>query len=295
MKKCLIIGAVIADVVMNIHHVPQPGEDIKADCLAMCAGGCAYNVVCILQELGVPNTLCAPLGSGMYADFIRKKILERGIDAPILETETDNGYSLCLIDKKAERTFINIPGAEMRFRKEWFSQLNMEEYDTIYVSGYELEDENFDVILPFLEKYRDRRIYIAPGPSSFRIQRPFMERIYRLSPILHLNGIESLYLSGEDHYEQAAEHLFSLTGAPVIITAGKNGCFIKTKTEKRYVEGEAVEAVDTNGAGDSHIGTIIALRKKNYNLFEAARIANHVAAQVVQVSGPNLPLHRLQS
>ena len=45
------------------------------------------------------------------------------------------------------------------------------------------------------------------------------------------------------------------------------------------------EVVDTIGAGDSHIGAIMAGLSKGLSFDEAIKLANKVAAQVVSVQG----------
>ncbi|MBS6647106.1 MAG: hypothetical protein KH366_26380, partial [Clostridiaceae bacterium] len=51
----------------------------------------------------------------------------------------------------------------------------------------------------------------------------------------------------------------------------------------------AKEVVDTIGAGDSHIGTILACLTKDIPLREAIVYANQVASAVVSVKGASLP------
>lgn len=44
MKKCLVIGAAMLDIVMQIDELPKKGEDVYAKSQTMTVGGCAYNV-----------------------------------------------------------------------------------------------------------------------------------------------------------------------------------------------------------------------------------------------------------
>ena len=38
-----------------------------------------------------------------------------------------------------ERTFITMPGLELSMKEKWFEHIKINNYDYIYVSGYELE------------------------------------------------------------------------------------------------------------------------------------------------------------
>ena len=82
MEKCLVIGAAMLDIVMQIGSLPKKGEDIYADSQNMAVGGCAYNVADIIKHFNVPYTLFAPIGTGMYADFISKNL--KKLDTKVL-------------------------------------------------------------------------------------------------------------------------------------------------------------------------------------------------------------------
>ena len=52
----------------------------------------------------------------------------------------------------------------MSFSRGWFSSLAVDSYDSVYVSGYELEGDGGDAILNFLESNQELTVYYAPGP-----------------------------------------------------------------------------------------------------------------------------------
>ena len=138
-KGCIVIGAAMLDIVMEIDQIPKSGTDVYAKGQSMMVGGCAYNVADILKHFGVNYTLFAPIGTGMYADFIRKELKKAGHESPVHCEDSDNGYCLCMVEADGERTFLTVPGIECHFQEEWFSALPVDSYDSVYVSGYELE------------------------------------------------------------------------------------------------------------------------------------------------------------
>ena len=98
MKKCLVIGAAMLDIVMQIDELPKKGEDVYAKSQTMTVGGCAYNVADIMKHFAVPYTLFAPIGTGMYASMIREKLKQAEHESPIESTKMDNGYCLCMVE-----------------------------------------------------------------------------------------------------------------------------------------------------------------------------------------------------
>ena len=144
------MAAAIAPIVMEIDRIPKSGTDVYAKGQSMMVGGCAYNVADILKHFGVNYTLFAPIGTGMYADFIRKELKKAGHESPVHCENSDNGYCLCMVEADGERTFLTVPGIECHFQEEWFSSLAVDSYDSVYVSGYELEGD----VSIFLDQYK---------------------------------------------------------------------------------------------------------------------------------------------
>ena len=288
MKKCLVIGATMLDIVANLDSLPVRGGDAYIKQQEMMLGGCAYNVASILKHFNIPNTLFAPIGSGMYASFIENKLKEEGYSSPIKSIDMDNGYSMCIVEADGERTFITLPGIECYFRKEWFDSLDINLYDKVYISGYELEGEGGNVILDFLEDNKDLEIYYAPGPRINYISEDIHKRFFKLSPIIHLNEKEVKEYTKESGYEEATNTLRNLTNNTVILTLGDKGAYYSSREKEAFIPGKASRVLDTIGAGDSHIGTIIACLSKDKNLEFAIEQANKIAAKVVSVKGSTL-------
>lgn len=288
MKKNLIIGAAMLDIVMQMERLPRTGEDVYAKSQEMTVGGCAYNVADIQKHFQVPYTLFAPVGTGIYANIIREKLEQTGHESPIHSKVQDNGYCLCMVEADGERTFLTLPGIECRFEKEWFAEVDPEEYDSVYVCGYEIEGEGGEAIIEFLEENEHLIVYYAPGPRICHIKKERHERILKLHPVLHLNEGEALQFTGEEHYEDAAEQLFEKCGNAVIITLGEKGCYLYQSGVGELIPSQKAQVVDTIGAGDTHIGAFIALRNKGKDCREAVALANQVSAMVVGVQGPTL-------
>ncbi len=142
MKKILVIGSTVVDVIITLEdHLPRTQEDVHVVRQKMSLGGCAYNTSDMIRHFGVPYTLFSPIGTGAYGDFVRTRLRERNIDTPIPTPDQDNGCCYCFIEKGGERTFISYHGAEYRFRREWFSLLNPEEIESVYICGLEIEEE----------------------------------------------------------------------------------------------------------------------------------------------------------
>lgn len=286
MKKVLVIGSTVVDVIIDlVGHLPKTGEDVHVRSQHMSLGGCAYNVSDSIRHFQVPYILFSPVGTGVYGYFVREELKKRNISTPIPTPNQDNGCCYCFVESTGERTFISYHGAEYLFRREWFELVPLEEIDTVYICGLEIEEVTGETVIEFLERNPKLNIFFAPGPRLTIINPDLVERLYRLSPILHLNETEALEVSGKTTVAEAAAHLYGKTHNTVIVTLGEKGCYYFDGENGEIIPAVPANQTDTIGAGDSHIGSVIACLKRGDSLHQAIEKANLVSSRVVGASG----------
>lgn len=330
MKKILVVGSTVVDVIIQIERLPRTQEDIHVISQKMSLGGCAYNTFDIIRHFGVPCILFSPVGGGAYGDFVRTRLSERGIHSPIPTPQSENGCCYCFVEKNGERTFLSYHGAEYLFEKEWFELLDPEELSCVYICGLEIEERTGKNIVAWLEEHPELEICFAPGPRITRIDLSLLKRLFALHPLIHLNESEVLAFHREIYpaltgtsdtagtlectafdtagtlksaasgtadslesaasdtagtLESAASALHALTQNTVIVTLGARGAYCRSASFCGFVPGQSARQVDTIGAGDSHIGAVMACRALGKNEEDAIRTANLVAARVVETEG----------
>lgn len=290
MKKILVIGSTVVDIIVELmERLPRTGEDVHVRRQQMSLGGCAYNVSDSVRHFQVPYILFSPVGTGIYGYYVREELKKRGISSPIPSPNLDNGCCYCFVESSGERTFVSYHGAEYLFRREWFDLIDTEEIDSVYICDLEIEETTGSVIVEFLEKNPQLKIFFAPGPRLTVIDPELVQRIYRLSPILHLNENEALEVTGASSLSEAALCLYEKTQNAVIITLGERGCYYYDGSKEEIIPAVKSRQIDTIGAGDSHIGSVIACLKLGQPLPAAIANANKVAAAVVENSSAILP------
>lgn len=285
MKQTLVIGSSVVDVIVNIPHLPKTGEDIHITKQSRSLGGCAYLTSDILRHFAVPYSLCTAIGGDMYGTFVMEKLKERGVNIYVYLPDEENGCCYCMVEEGGERTFIVDHGIEYTFYEEYLETIQTETIDSVYICGLEIEEYTGMNIITYLEKHPEYQIYFAPGPRILQIPQERMDRVFAMSPIVHLNDHEVKAFTQTQTVEEGARVLFAQTQAPIIVTLGADGAYCYDGVQDIYAEPITAEVVDTIGAGDSHIGTIIAARRLGFDFKQALRLANHVAAAVVQKEG----------
>ena len=283
MKQTLVIGSAVVDVIINIPHLPKTGEDVHITRQTRSLGGCAYNVSDILRHFGVPYSLCTAVGCGIYGDFVAKELEKRGVPIYVRRPE-ENGCCYCMVEAGGERTFIVDHGIEYTFNEQYLENIDTSSIDSVYVCGLEIEEETGWNIITYLRKHPEYTIYFAPGSRIMEIQPDRMEAMLSLHPIVHLNEGESLVFTGKDSAEQAARAIHAKTENAVIITLGEKGAYCYDGTD-HYADAVPAVVRDTIGAGDAHMGAVIAAGRLGYSIPDALRMANAVSSAVVSREG----------
>lgn len=293
MKRCLIFGGAVVDLVMRIHALPKAGDDIRAfDCEELC-GGCGYNVACILNEMDVAFTPLFPVGEGFYGDFIVRNLKERGINF-CLRMSGKSGHCISLIDSTGERTFISCERTENLLCPEWFSLPEVSACDCAYVAGYQFVTSAASMILEYFQMHKMEEIFFAPGPRVSTMDAGAIDHMFRLGAVFHLNATEAKLLTKEQTASDAAWHIFDKTGAPVIVTLGNAGALLFDAEGQRIIPCYGDSCIDASGAGDAHIAAIIGSRMHGKSWDEAVRIGNVISSHVVMVRGATLPAGMLR-
>lgn len=288
MKKTLIIGSTVLDVIIDVSALPNTTEDLHVKQQTMSLGGCAYNVQNIVQLFEVPHLFCSPIGTGVYGDYVAKQLSERGVEPFLRIEDQDSGCCYCFVEPHGERTFLSYHGAEYTFQEDWLNGQDMNEYDKAYICGLEIEEPTGSNIVSFLQKHKQLEIFFAPGPRINRIEADKLEALFALSPVIHLNRDEICSYTSKTILEDAADVLHAKTNNTIIVTDGENGSYYYDETGLHHVSGYPTQVVNTIGAGDAHVGAVIACRKLGYSYTKSLNIANQISAKVVATKESHL-------
>lgn len=290
MKPVLVIGSTCVDIIIRIPHLPVTQENLHPTSQSMALGGCAYNVANILRQAEADFCFVSPVGGGMYGDYVAKALRQRGFSIPIYVPEEENGCCYCLVEDSGERTFMSYHGVEYSFRKEWMAKIQASDYSMVYICGLEVEEPTGEDLVAWLEENRGPEIFFAPGPRVLETKKERIERILDLHPVLHINELEAEMMSGCKEADEAAARIRKRSGNTVIITLGDKGAYCLPGTgEGFWTPGCPAQVADTIGAGDSHIGAVMAALSKGMGIQDAIVTANRVSSAVVSVEGASLP------
>lgn len=289
-------GQAIVDLVMQVDRFPEAGGDVFATHHSLLAGG-GTNVMVAARRTGADVVYAGAHGTGPFGDVVRRALTADGVRlANPVSTDGDTGFCVAVTDADAERTFLSTWGVEARVRLDDLQRAEVSESDVVYVSGYSgMHTENAAAIAAILPTLPQRaRVVVDPAPVVGDVPIEFLRALAVRTNIWSLNQREAttlavrLKLSLERDDDAAlCEGLASALQSTVVLRVGARGCFVASNGERAtHFPAPQVNAIDTNGAGDAHLGVMCARLCLGQPLDEAIRWANAAAALAVTQFGP---------
>lgn len=288
--RLLYTGQVVVDLVMGLDHLPVSGGDVLARSADFAVGG-GFNVMAAAARNGLATAYLGRHGQGRFGDLARQAMGEEGIEVlAAVDRVRDTGLSVALIEPSAERSFISYVGAEGGLCGNDLSSVAPTSDDYVFVSGYSLlHPGKVECLLEWvLDLPSGCTVVFDPGPLIDAPQSPVMARLLPRIDLWTCNREEAARFTGCQEVEAAMACFASLLhgDALILLRDGPQGCWLGRGGRIEQVQGHAVTALDTNGAGDAHAGILLAGLAAGLTAPQAARRANVGAALAVTRWGP---------
>lgn len=279
----------LVDVVVEVPALPRRGGNVMAEVATRYAGG-AVTILLAAVRSGAEAVHAGAHGRGPNGDLVRKTLAAEGISlpSPVVE-ELDTGTCVVLVEPSAERTFVTTQEAERHISVESLATSVPVAGDLVCVSGYSLVGRTRDPLMSWLESLPDDVVVVLdPGAVFAELEPSLRSRVIALADVWTGNAEESEALGGAKGMGPAAEAVAALLrpGAVAVVRDGQEGCAVHAEGVTTLVPGFPEEAVDTNGAGDTHTGVLLAERAKGVAWPQACRRANAAGAIKVTRRGP---------
>jgi sugar/nucleoside kinase (ribokinase family) len=288
--RLILVDSVVVDIVLNVETLPERGSDTLAEHSDSFAGG-GFNVMAASSRLGLPAVYGGVVGLGPFASIAQAAMREEDIVvATAPNDELDTGFVVAMVEDGGERTFLTSVGAEATLSTSQLDELDVAERDYVYFSGYALlHESNSRALLAFLRRIPAAATFLFdPGPIVGEIREPFLEAVFERVDWFSCNQREARLLTDVTEARESACLLRArMSRGGVIVRVGVNGCVVaESAGHSELVPGFSVESIDTNGAGDTHVGAFAAQLARGRAPLEAAHWANAAAAWSVTKHGP---------
>ncbi len=296
MSRVIHTGQALVDVVVEVPDLPARGQNVMASSATDYAGG-AVTVLVAAARSGAECVHAGAVGSGPHGDLIRAALAADGIavSAPPVPGR-DTGICVVMVEPSAERTFVTTLGAERDISTGSLATSAPRPGDLVCVTGFSLAlASTRDPLLAWLPTL-DPAVVVVLDPGAAFAGLPAGVRAAML-------GVTDVWSSNAEEAEDVLRavgeappaDLASLTAAVApllrgdavaIVRDGPEGCAVHAAGETTYVPGFPRTPVDTNGAGDTHTGALLAEVAAGTPWVEGCRRANAAAAIKVTRRGP---------
>lgn len=275
--RIVLIGSVLADVLLVVDKLPERGGDAMARRSMVVAGG-GFNLLSAAARQCMPAAYAGLVGDGPFGAIVRAALEDEGVEALLPGREgRDTGFVMVLVDDSGERTFATAPGVESELDGSDLAGVTVREGDAVYVSGYDLlypaaaETSGWFAALP-----AGVLACFDPGPLVADIPAEPLRAVLGRTDWLTLSATERRALM--DRSDLGTADPFAAVGATIVREGARGATLHLPGSPPRHVPAPAVEAIDTNGAGDVHAGSFLAALHRGLDPVEACRVANVAAA-----------------
>jgi sugar/nucleoside kinase (ribokinase family) len=261
--------------------------------LNRCAGGSAANTMMGVADFGGKAAYAGKVANDEVGEFFLHDMRKMGVTIEVpTATGGQTGTCAVLITEDAQRTMLTNLGVSATLSEDDIDENELKRAKYVYVEGYLLTSPTTRAAaykaMNVAKQYGCKVAFTASDPFLCNLCR---DEIWALveGPVdlFFCNELEAQSLTGKtDAIECAAE--LHRHAENVAMTLGPNGSLLMHEGHAIPIEGVAVEAVDTTGAGDMYAGALLYGITNGMSWKQAGHLASHAAARIVTQLGARL-------
>ena len=292
--KIVVVGSSNTDMIIQLAHIPRPGETMLGGEVSSAAGGKGANQAVAAARAGGNVTFVARVGKDIFGDQAVAGFRRDGInvDHVVPDQAAPSGVALIFVAKDGENSIAVAGGANGRLAPADVKRAAKAiRAAAVLVAQLETPLATVQAAAAIAAKAGVCFI-LNPAPA-----RPLPDALLKRVSILTPNETEAELLTGikvtnAATAAKAADRLLARGVGTVILTLGSRGAFVADAGGKQLVPGFKVKALDTTAAGDTFNGALAVALAEGKALLDAVRFANAAAAISVtrlgaQPSAPN--------
>ncbi|KAK6257868.1 hypothetical protein QUC31_001327 [Theobroma cacao] len=298
---------------MLIDFVPDVAGASLAESSAFlkAPGGAPANVACAIKKLGGNSAFIGKFGDDEFGHMLVDVLKKHGVntDGICFDPHARTALAFVTLKRNGERefTFYRNPSADMLLKESdlkisMIKQAKIFHYGSISLISEPCRSAHMAAMKAageagvFLSYDPNVRLPLWPSPQA---ARDGILSIWNYADFIKVSDDEVAFLTqGDPGREDVVLSLWHQNLKLLIVTDGEKGCRYFTKHFKGKVDGFSVKTVDTTGAGDAFVGSILVSLAMDTKFFhdegrlrEALLFANACGAICVTKKGaiPALP------
>jgi sugar/nucleoside kinase (ribokinase family) len=272
-------------------------DEVKRQC-----GGSAANSIIAVSQFGGKSFYSFKIANDETGDFYLKDIMENGVDTKNTKANLPSGITgkcMVMVTPDAERTMNTYLGITGSLDKDQIDEEALKNSKWLYVEGYLVASPSGqEAAVEALRLAKSNGIKTSLTMSDPNMVKFFKDNMQQLVgdglDLIFCNEHEAKDFTGTSDILEAREKL-KKSAKSFVITLGKNGAVIWDGTMFIDIEPHAVNAIDTNGAGDMYAGAFLYGITNGMNYAGAGALASLASSKIVEQYGPRLSMEQVKS
>lgn len=273
MKKVVGLGACVLDTLIHCDKYPIEDTKQEAESIYLAGGGPVGNALVVMSKLGVQTEVIGSFGGDNAGAYLLDDFKKYGVyadNATVLKGKTSFTSYIVLADDKATRTCVFDRGS-VPDEPKYLKLSAIDDAKVLHLDGNYLECA---IVAAKYAKEKGVKVSLDAGGLYKGIERllPYVD-------ILIPSAEFALGLTRETEIKKAMSALNEKYSPEIlVVTDGGNGGYYWQNGKAVHYDSVKVNAVDTNGAGDTFHGAFIAAYCQAKTICECCEFASRAAA-----------------
>lgn len=276
-----VFGSINVDLVMQVSHLPRPGETTLCPEYRLVPGGKGANQALAAACAGARVRMVGCVGADVFADAALPLLREADIDlSTVRRSGRSTGCAAVWVEETGENAIVVASGANQDVRASQLAEDMMAPGDWLVLQMEVPPAENWDAMRR--AKRRSAKTALSVAPAA-----PVPEDVLAELDLLLVNRIEGETVASgvgltAEGPKEIVKGLARLSGGACVMTLGQDGAVAAGGAGWEpgailVVPALPVNAVDTTGAGDAFAGVLAAALDAGLALEPALRRASVAA------------------
>lgn len=234
-------------------------------------GGAPANVSVAAARLGADTGFIGKVGDDSFGRSLAETLRKEGVntDGLFVSDSVPTTMAIVSVDASGERefSFYRNPGADTQLTTEEAVAVIENDLPLILHAGSlsMTTSPSREACEEALRFAKERGVIISYDPNyraalwdTEENAVAMMKKLLPLADILKVSDEEMLMLTGTEDFEEGSLVLSGYGPRLVLVTLGSQGVFVRYGEYAEVVPGFRVKVADTNGAGDTFLGAMLA-------------------------------------
>ena len=292
MSKVVVIGSSNTDMIIQVPHLPGPGETVLGGTFTTAAGGKGANQAVAAARAGGRVSFVAAVGDDHFGREALDSFSADGIYTGLclIDPVTPSGVAQIFVDATGENTIGVAPGANACLEPGHIDRAEgLFGPDTVVLLQLETPLETVEHAARLAHR-KGSTVILNPAPAR-ELDDSLFEYVDYLTPNLtEAELLTGMQVMDDTSAQIAAELLHGRGLANVLITRASAGVYASQRDASGAIQGRnypafKVIAKDTTAAGDVFNGCLAVALAQGQSLVDAVTFAQAGAAISVQTLG----------